>query len=53
VARRSVEPLERFLRTEVGGGVVLLVAGLAALVWSNVAIGDGKDTVRSNCDTVQ
>jgi NhaA family Na+:H+ antiporter len=38
-ARRAVErvlrPLERFLRIEAAGGVVLLVAAVIALVWAN------------------
>jgi Na+/H+ antiporter NhaA len=29
-------PLQRFLATEAGGGVLLLVAAVAALVWANV-----------------
>jgi Na+:H+ antiporter, NhaA family len=32
-----VQPLQRFLHTEVAGGVVLLVASLVALLWANAA----------------
>lgn len=37
VARQVARPLEHFLRTEAGSGLLLLAAALAALVWSNVA----------------
>ena len=39
VARRLVRPLERFLRLEAGSASLLMVAALAALVWSNTATG--------------
>lgn len=32
-----VRPLQRFVRTEVAGGVVLLAAAVAALLWANLA----------------
>lgn len=34
--RRIITPLEDFLRTEVAGGVVLVVAAVAALAWANI-----------------
>jgi NhaA family Na+:H+ antiporter len=37
VVRRVIQPLESFIRLEVGGGALLLVAALAALVWANVS----------------
>jgi Na+:H+ antiporter, NhaA family len=37
VPRQIVGPLDRFLRTEVGSGFLLLGAAFIALVWSNVA----------------
>lgn len=38
-ARRIVDPLVRFLHDEAAGGVALLVATTAALVWANAAAG--------------
>jgi NhaA family Na+:H+ antiporter len=38
-ARRIVDPLLRFLHDEAAGGVALLVATAAALVWANAAAG--------------
>lgn len=35
VPERFVQPVLRYMRTEAAGGVVLLVAALAALVWAN------------------
>lgn len=35
VARVVVQPIQRFLETEVASGIVLLVAATAALVWAN------------------
>ena len=37
---RALDPLAEFLRDEAAGGVVLLAAAVAALVWANAA-GDG------------
>ena len=34
--RRVVVPAQDFIRTEVAGGVVILVAAVAALIWANV-----------------
>ncbi|MFF0445834.1 Na+/H+ antiporter NhaA [Streptomyces sp. NPDC004609] len=34
------------LRTETVGGVLLLVAAIAALIWANTPLGDSYDTVR-------
>lgn len=39
VARRIVQPVERFVRQEAGSGAVLLAAAVAALVWANAAPG--------------
>jgi len=39
VARLVARPLEQFLRREAGGGLLLLVAALLALGWSNAASG--------------
>ncbi|MCH8814413.1 MAG: Na+/H+ antiporter NhaA [Chloroflexi bacterium] len=36
VYRRVVVPAQDFIRTEVAGGVVILVAAVAALIWANV-----------------
>ncbi len=33
--RLVVQPLQAFLRTEAAGGIVLLIAALAALAWAN------------------
>jgi len=35
--RRVVVPAQDFIRTEVAGGVVILVAAIAALIWANVS----------------
>ena len=35
--RRVLGPVQEFMRLEVAGGLVLLVASIAALVWANVA----------------
>ncbi|MGZ4619150.1 MAG: Na+/H+ antiporter NhaA [Frankiaceae bacterium] len=37
VVRRVLNPLRAFLRTESAGGVVLLIASAAALIWANSA----------------
>ena len=39
VPRRLVRPLERFLRLEAGSAALLLLAAVAALLWSNLAGG--------------
>jgi len=36
-ALRLLHPLRDFLRTEAAGGIVLVVATVAALVWANAA----------------
>jgi Na+:H+ antiporter, NhaA family len=41
--RRVLGPLQDFLRLEASGGVVLLAATAAALVWANVAPGSYED----------
>ena len=41
---RLLHPLVDFLRTEAAGGVVLVLATLAALVWANVATSSYVDT---------
>jgi NhaA family Na+:H+ antiporter len=43
VVRGFVRPVDRFFRTEVGSGSLLLAAALVALVWSNVATGTYGD----------
>lgn len=37
VPRLLVRPLQEFLHTEAAGGIVVLIAAVAALVWANVA----------------
>lgn len=37
VVRQVVRPLEAFIKTEAGSGLLLLAAALAALVWANAA----------------
>jgi NhaA family Na+:H+ antiporter len=39
--RRAVDPLVEFLHEEAAGGIVLLVAALAAVAWANSPAGDG------------
>ena len=41
--RRVLGPVQEFMRLEVAGGLVLLVASVAALVWANVATGSYED----------
>ena len=41
VPSRFVRPLLRFTHIEASGGVVLLVAAIAALVWANAPFGEG------------
>jgi len=36
IYRRVVAPAQDFIRTEIAGGVVILVAAIAALVWANI-----------------
>lgn len=43
VARQVARPIESFIRTEAGSGVLLLAAALAALVWVNVAVNSYED----------
>jgi Na+:H+ antiporter, NhaA family len=43
VPRRVVRPLEQFLELESGSAALLMVAALAALVWSNVSLGSYED----------
>ncbi|MBW3562028.1 MAG: Na+/H+ antiporter NhaA [Actinobacteria bacterium] len=40
VPERFVQPVLRFMRTEASGGILMLVAALAALLWANSAFGD-------------
>ena len=40
VPRTVVQPLQRILRHEVAGGVVMLVAAGIAIVWANSPWGD-------------
>jgi NhaA family Na+:H+ antiporter len=40
VPRRFVRPLLRFMHVEAAGGIVLVVAALAALVWANAPFGE-------------
>src|SRR5918995_1971806 len=44
VPRTFVQPLQRFLDTEAAGGVVLIVAALAAIVWANGPFGTSYET---------
>jgi len=41
--RRVVDPLREFLHDEAAGGIVLLMATVAALVWANSGAADGYD----------
>lgn len=43
IARRVAAPVEDFLHTEAGGGVLLLAAAAVALVWANSPWGDSYD----------
>ncbi|MBM3675782.1 MAG: Na+/H+ antiporter NhaA [Actinobacteria bacterium] len=45
--RRLLSPLAEFLRTEIAGGVALLVAATTALVWANVDPASYADTWHS------
>jgi len=45
VARLIARPLRDFLQTETAGGILLLVATLAALAWANSPIGDSYEPV--------
>lgn len=38
VVRRVARPLESFIRLEVGGGVLLLIAAVTALIWANTSL---------------
>lgn len=40
IPRKVVQPLQRFLSTEVASGVLLLAAAIIALVWANSAFSD-------------
>jgi Na+:H+ antiporter, NhaA family len=44
VPRTFVQPLQRFLETEAAGGVVLIVAALAAIVWANGPFGTSYES---------
>jgi NhaA family Na+:H+ antiporter len=50
-ALRLLHPLRDFLRTEAAGGIVLVLATIAALVWANVAT-DSYEDVWSTVFTV-
>lgn len=41
--RRVLRPVQEFLHLEASGGLVLLAASIAALVWANVATGSYED----------
>ncbi|MGD9572198.1 MAG: Na+/H+ antiporter NhaA [Thermoleophilia bacterium] len=43
VPRRVLRPVQQFMRLEASGGIVLLLASIAALVWANVATGSYED----------
>jgi len=38
IVRRVIQPLEAFIRLEIGSGVVLLLAAAVALAWANVSL---------------
>jgi NhaA family Na+:H+ antiporter len=38
IPRRVIQPLQRFLHTEIAGGIVLVVAAAVALVWANSSL---------------
>lgn len=40
VPETFVQPVLRFMRTEASGGILMLVAAVAALMWANSAFGD-------------
>jgi NhaA family Na+:H+ antiporter len=44
VARLVARPAREFLRTEAAGGIVLLIATVAALIWANSPFGGSYDT---------
>jgi NhaA family Na+:H+ antiporter len=44
IPSRFVRPALKFTHTEAAGGVVLLIAAVAALVWANAPFGDTYDT---------
>jgi Na+:H+ antiporter, NhaA family len=44
VPRTFVQPFQRFLETEAAGGVVLIVAAVAAIIWANGPFGDSYET---------
>ncbi len=43
VPRRVLRPVQEFMRLEAAGGIVLLAATIAALVWANLASGAYED----------
>ncbi len=43
-ARRVLDPLREFLHEEAAGGIVLVLAAVAAVVWANSAFADSYDT---------
>jgi NhaA family Na+:H+ antiporter len=45
VARLIARPVRRFLDTEAAGGIILLVAACAALVWANSPVGDSYESL--------
>jgi NhaA family Na+:H+ antiporter len=45
VARLIARPMRRFLDTEAAGGIILLVAACAALLWANSPIGDSYESL--------
>jgi NhaA family Na+:H+ antiporter len=47
VPRLVARPFREFLDTEVAGGVVLLVAAAAALIWANSPLSDSYETLLS------
>jgi NhaA family Na+:H+ antiporter len=52
VPRVVVQPLQRFLHTEASGGILLLAAAVAALVWANSPWRDAYRTLWSTYATI-
>ncbi|MGI9017217.1 MAG: Na+/H+ antiporter NhaA [Euzebya sp.] len=44
-ARRVVQPVQHFLRTEISGGIVLVLAAVIALIWANSSLSDSYEAL--------
>ncbi|MEX2275193.1 MAG: Na+/H+ antiporter NhaA [Actinomycetota bacterium] len=52
VARAVLQPVQTFLHTEAASGVLLLLAAIVALVWSNGPFGDSYERVWTTTATI-